>query len=98
MLSVRAVDYRFRVTPRIGVGGFLGAARLNVGLPAYGYYWGLGLQYLDVIRGWDIGVDFRHHDKFTRDKVLTGDPPLTIQLPRRVFDVNGLSLYLSRKW
>ena len=98
VVSVRAIDYRFRAWRKLAIGGFLGAARYDIGLPAYGYYWGGGLQYVDVIPGWSIGVDFRHHDKFTRTKVLPSDPPYTLQLPRRVIDVNGVSLYLSKKW
>ena len=102
LISVRAIDYRFRAFRKFAVGGFFGAARYDVGLPAYGYYWGAGVQYLDLLPnllpGWDLGVDFRHHDKFTRTKVLPQDPPLTLQLPRRVFDVDGYSLYLSKRW
>jgi hypothetical protein len=98
LVSVRAIDYRFRAWRRLAVGGFFGAARYDIGLPAYGYYWGAGLQYRDVLPGWDVGADFRHHDKFTRDKALASDPPVTVQLPRRVWDINGVSLYLSKRW
>lgn len=98
VLSVRAVDYRFRFTRRFAFGAFFGAARYQVQLPAYGYYGGIGLQYRDVLPRWDIGLDYRYHEKLTRDKVLPSDPPVTEQLPRRAFDVKGFSLYLSRRW
>ncbi len=98
LISVRAVDYRFRFTRKAAIGAFFGAARYDQGLPAYGYYMGAGVQYLDVLPGWDIGADFRLHEKLTRDKVLASDPPLTVQLPRRAADITGVSLYLSRKW
>jgi Capsule assembly protein Wzi len=98
LFSVRAVDYRYRLTRKLGISGFFGAGRYDIGLPAYGYYFGGGLQYMDLFRGWDLGLDYRYHEKLTRDKVLPSDPPVTLQLPRRVFDIRGLSLYLSRRW
>jgi hypothetical protein len=98
LVSVRAVDYRFRFTRHLAAGAFFGAARYDLSPAAYGYYMGAGLQYLDVFSGWDLGLDFRLHEKLTRDKVLASDPPLTVQLPRRVLDITGASLYVSRKW
>lgn len=98
ILSVRAVDYRYRVNRKLALSGFFGAGRFDIGLPAYGYYFGAGVQYMNLFPGWDVGLDYRRHDKFTRDKVLPDDPPLTVQLPRRAFDLDGFSLYLSRRW
>jgi len=98
LVSVRAVDYRFRFTRHFAAGAFFGAGRLDAELPAYGYYFGAGLHYLDFLPGWDAGADFRYHEKMTRDKVLATDPTLNVQLPRRAFDISGVSLYLSRKW
>ncbi|MEQ1582074.1 MAG: capsule assembly Wzi family protein [Steroidobacteraceae bacterium] len=98
LVSVRALDYRYRFMRKAAIGAFFGAARYDLGPAAYGYYMGAGLQYLDLIPGWDLGLDFRLHEKLTRDKVLASDPPLTQQLPRRALDITGMSLYLSRKW
>ncbi len=98
MLSVRAVDYRFRFNRKWALGAFFGASRYDINLPAYGYYWGAGLQFLDLFPRWDIGFDMRHQEKLTRDKVLPSDPPVTTQLPRMVFDANSFSLYLSKRW
>jgi hypothetical protein len=100
LLSFRAVDYRFRFTPNIAASGFIGAARYDIGLPAYGYYWGAGLQYMNLFSTrWDLGLDFRHHEKLGRDKALPTDPPSSIAEGTRVFfDVNGTALYLSRRW
>ena len=92
------MDYRYRFHRKAAIGAFFGAARYDLGPAAYGYYMGAGLQYLDVLPHWDLGLDFRLHEKLTRDKVLASDPPLTQQLPRRALDITGLSLYLSRKW
>jgi hypothetical protein len=98
LLSVRALDYRFRWTRRLALSGFFGVGRYEVGLPAYGYYWGAGVQYRDVLPGWDVGVDLRHHEKLGRDKVLPDDPPSTPDRTRLFFDVDGATLYVSRRW
>jgi Capsule assembly protein Wzi len=98
LLSLRMLDYRFRLTRKIALNGFFGAGRYDVGLPAYGYYWGAGMQYLDVFPQWDVGVDVRHHDKLGRDKTLPEDPPSTPERTRLFFDVDGIALYFTRRW
>lgn len=98
LLSIRAVDYRYRLTRNFAVNVFLGAGRYDIELPAVGYYGGVGLQYVDLLPGWDLGLDYRYHEKLTRDKVLPSDPPPTVQLPRRAIDIKGFSLYVSRRW
>jgi len=97
LLSVRAVDYRYRLTKRYALNGFLGAGRYNLATPAYGYYIGLGLQVRDVLPKWDISLDARHHEKVARDKLLPSDPP---QTPRNdmFVDINGFTLYASRRF
>jgi hypothetical protein len=99
MLSLRAVDYRFRITPRIGIGAFFGAARYDYGLATNGYYWGAGIQLLDVLPKWDIGFDMRHYEKLNRDKALPTDPVPTAEThPRLYIDIDGMTLYVSRRW
>lgn len=98
LLSLRAVDYRYRAGRKLAVGGFAGVARYDLNLPAYGYYFGVGFQYRDVVPGWDIGLDYRRYDKLTRDKGLPSDPESNPGLPRRVLDIDGISLYVSKRW
>jgi hypothetical protein len=99
MLSLRAVDYRFRMTPRVAIGGFFGAARYNYGLATIGYYWGAGIQLQDILPKWDLGFDFRHYEKLNRDKTLPSDPvPSPETHPRLYIDVDGMSFYVSRRW
>jgi hypothetical protein len=99
MLSLRAIDYRFRFTPRFAIGGFFGVARYNYGLATNGYFWGGGLQLQNVLPKWDIGLDFRHYEKLNRDKTLPSDPvPEVGQHPRLYIDIDGMSLYISRRW
>lgn len=96
--SFRAVDYRFRWTPHVAFAGFFGAARYDVRLPAYGWYWGLGIQYSDVLPKWDLALDARHHEKLGRDKTLPNDPPSTPERTRMFFDMDGFTLSLSRRF
>jgi hypothetical protein len=99
LISFRALDYRYRFNSKFAINGFFGAARYEVSLPAYGYYWGGGLQYLNIFPKWDLGIDVRHHEKLGRDKtMLATDPPASSDRTRVFFDINGLALYVSRRW
>ncbi len=96
LLAVRAVDWRYRLSDRLSVGGFLGAARLDLATPAYGYYFGTGLRFRDVMPRWDLGIDLRYGDKIARDNVLPTDPQGGS--PDNFYDLLGASLYLSRRF
>ncbi|HYM35389.1 MAG TPA: hypothetical protein VET48_08340, partial [Steroidobacteraceae bacterium] len=98
LLSFRAVDYRYRFNRAFALNGFFGVSRYEFELPAYGYYYGAGLQYMNVLPSWDIALDVRNHDKLGRDKTLPTDPSPSIGQPRLFFDVNGISLYVSYHW
>jgi hypothetical protein len=98
LVSIRAVDYRYRIGRQLGVGAFFGAGRYDIGLPAYGYYFGVGVQIRDILPNWDIGIDFRLHEKLGRDKVLASDPPSTPDRTRVFYDVESISLSMSRRW
>lgn len=97
LISVRALDYRYRWGEHFAIGAFFGVGRYATGLPAYGYYMGGGLAWRNVLPKWDLGLDLRHHDKLGRDKTLPTDPPATIERSREFFDVSGLTLYVSRR-
>lgn len=96
LLAVRALDYRRHLSDRIAIGGFLGAARLDLATPAYGYYLGGGVQLKDIMRGWDLGVDLRVGDKIARDNVLPTDPQGA--RPDNFYDLRGVSVYLSYRF
>ncbi len=98
LISVRALDYRFRLNRKLAVGAFLGVGRYDLTLDGHGYYFGAGLQYRDVLPGWDVGLDYRRYDKLNRDRGLASDPESNPGLPRRYVDVDGLSLYMSKRW
>jgi hypothetical protein len=96
LLAVRALDYRYHVSDRIALGAFLGAARLDLATPAYGYYLGGGLQIKDLLPAWDLSFDLRLGDKIARDNLLPTDP----QGGRsdNFYDLSGFSIYLSRRF
>ena len=75
---------------------FLGAARYAVATPAYGWYLGTGLQWRNVLPGWDLGLDYRYGVKLSRQHGLPSDPQGN--RPDSFYDINSLSLYISRKF
>jgi hypothetical protein len=94
LIAVRMIDYRYRVYGPLALEGFFGAARYVRGTPAYGWYMGGGLQYRNVLPGWDLGADYRYAVEMQRDHVLPTDP-----VGNRVdsfYNVQGVTLYLSR--
>lgn len=98
LVSLRALDYRFRVNKKLAASAFFGVGRYDLTLDAHGYYMGGGLQYRDLLPGWDVGLDYRYYDKLDRDKGLPNDPESNPGLPRRYVDIHGLSLYLTKRW
>jgi hypothetical protein len=96
LLAVRALDYRRHLTPRLAVTGFLGAARLDLATPAYGYWLGGGVQLKELLPGWDLGVDLRYGDKIARDNLLPTDPQGGKQ--DNFYDLSGIAVYLSRRF
>jgi hypothetical protein len=94
LLSVRALDYRYRFHNPLAVSVFLGASRLDVATPAYGYYYGAGVQWRNLLPNVDLGLDLRYGDKIARDKLLPSDPPST-KRPDSFYDLTGATLSLS---
>lgn len=95
-LAVRALDYRYHLSDRFAISGFLGAARLDLATPAYGWYGGGGLQFKDVIPNFDLNLDMRYSDKVARDNLLPTDPQGGS--PDNFYDILGISVYLSYRF
>jgi hypothetical protein len=74
LFAVRALDYRYRFKGPLALTGFVGAARYDLATPAYGYYIGVGAQWRDVMRRFDVNLDLKYADKVARDKLLPTDP------------------------
>jgi hypothetical protein len=95
LISLRALDYRFRFNRSVAMSGFFGFSRYEIfSLPAYGYYAGVGGQWTNFIRNWDLGIDYRFNDKLTRTKVLPTDPLQPVGGGIYV-DTRGTAMYLS---
>lgn len=97
LLAVRALDYRYKFSENIAVSAFIGGARYDLATPAYGYYYGVGVQWLDAIPGWDANLDFRIGDKVARDNTLLPDDTRG-ERPDDFYDIRGVSFYLSYKF
>ena len=97
LLAVRALDYRRQSSERFAVTAFFGAARLDLATPAYGYYFGGGVQLKELWPSWNLAVDVRFGDKIARDNVLPTDPqggkgPTTSTISR------ASAVYFSRRF
>lgn len=97
LIAVRALDYRYRTHGPLAFSGFLGAARYDLATPAYGYYFGAGVQWRDILPGFDLGLDWRYADKVARDKLLPTDPAPEPR-PDAFYDINSYSLSLSYRF
>jgi len=99
LLSVRMLDYRYRFDWPIAFNVFVGASRYPEGTPAYGVYLGGGLQWRNVLPGWDIGVDYRSVLYAERERDLPTDPqPLATAKPDSLTSIYSYTLYISRKF
>jgi hypothetical protein len=97
LLSVRALDYRYRFRNPLAMSFFVGASRYDLATPAYGYYLGAGAQWRDLFPRLDVGIDLRYADKVARDKVLPTDPG-TVPREDSFYDITGVGLSLSYRF
>jgi hypothetical protein len=101
LLAVRAVDYRYRFRSPLALTAFLGAARYDLATPAYGYYFGAGAQWRDILPGFDLSLDLRYADKVARDRFERIDPdtsPLPDLRPDSFYDITSGTLSISYRW
>ncbi|HEV8442451.1 MAG TPA: capsule assembly Wzi family protein [Steroidobacteraceae bacterium] len=96
LLAVRAVDYRYRFASPFALSGFLGAARYDLDTPAYGIYGGVGGQWRDIVKNWDLGMDLRFAWNVARDHLLPSDPQSV--RPDSFYDIASATLYVSRRF
>jgi hypothetical protein len=97
LASVRALDYRYRFANPLALSLFVGAARYDLATPAYGLYFGGGVQWRDLRPGWDLGLDVRQALKVARDHLLPSDPQSLIR-PDSFYTINSVSLSLTRRF
>ena len=96
LIGVRLVDWRYRFDIPVAFGAYLGAARYNLATPAYGFYYGVGLQWRNVLPGWDIGADLRYDDSIARDRSLPGEPLSPVGRPDSFYDITSIIVSISR--
>ncbi len=96
LLAVRALDYRRHISERLAFNVFIGAARLDLETPAYGYYYGGGIQFKELVPNWDLSIDLRIADEVARDNLLPSDPQGGN--PDNFRDIFGVSVYLTRRF
>ena len=72
LLSVRAIDLGYKITPRFMVNGFIGAARWDLATAAFGIRFGVGASYR-FGEHWALGSDISYSDSVARDKLLPGE-------------------------
>jgi hypothetical protein len=96
LVAVRAIDYRYRFANPLALSAFVGAAHFDKETPAIGLYVGAGLQWRDVLPGWDAGVDLRFIQNAARDRLLASDP--TGVRPDIFYDVLGASLNITKRF
>ena len=96
LISVRALDYRYRFDSPLALSAFLGAARYSLISPAYGFYLGTGVQYRNLLPGWDLGLDFRDDVKVARRHVYSFEP--TGGRPDQFYDITDVALYISHSF
>ncbi len=97
LASVRALDYRYRFASPLALSVFVGASRYDLATPAYGLYFGAGLQWRDVRPGWDIGLDVREALKVARDHLLPSDPQSPVR-PDSFYTIDSYTLSLTKRF
>jgi len=96
LLGVRILDYRYRFAGPLALDVFLGAARYNLETPAYGLYYGAGLQWRNVLPKWDVGIDYRYANSVARDHLLPTDPPNAGDRNDSFYNISSVTLAISR--
>ncbi len=94
LLGLRAFDYRHRFAGPLAFSIFAGVARYDVETPATSMYGGLGLQWRDVVPGWDLNLDYRYGQNLARDHVLASD--VQGVRPETFYKIESATLYVSR--
>lgn len=96
LIGARALDYRYRFNGPLALNVFMGAARYALATPAYGIYYGAGLQWRNILHGWDADFDYRYADSVARDHLLPNDPPNVGGRTDSFYNISIFTLSISR--
>jgi hypothetical protein len=94
LIGLRPLDWRYRFNGPLALNIFGGIARYNVQTPATSLYAGLGGQWRNIVKGWDLNLDFRYAQNVQRDHVLASDPPGA--RPDTFYKIESFTFYISR--
>jgi len=97
LVSARLLDYRYRFAGPLALNVFAGAARYATPTPAYGFYFGIGPQWRNILPHWDLGIDYRYASKVDRVRNLPSDPQGGYR-PDAYYDISMVTFYVSRKF
>ena len=78
LVSFNALDYRYLFSDKYSVGAFVGGARLQDGIPAWGYSYGFYGRWQHALAGADLELKYHKARQVARDKLLPGDPQNTV--------------------
>jgi hypothetical protein len=96
-LGARFFDYRYRFDNPAALNLFIGVGRYAAPTPAYGFYYGAGMQWRNVLPNWDVGIDLRYASKINRLRTLPSDPQGGYRFDA-YYDITLGTLYVSRKF
>jgi len=96
LMGVRALDYRYRFAGPLALSVFLGAVRYDLATPAFSLYGGVGAQWRNVLKGFDLGLDLRYAQNIARDHLAPSDPQGV--RPDSFYKIPSVTLSLSRKF
>jgi hypothetical protein len=94
LIGLRPLDWRYRFANPLALNVFGGIARYNVQTPATSLYAGVGAQWRNIVKSWDLNLDFRYAQNVQRDHVLASDP--VGSRPDTFYKIESLTFYISR--
>lgn len=95
LISVRALDYRYRLGKHAALSAFMGASRYAAQTPALGWYFGAGVQWRNLLPSMDLSIDYRSVQGLQRDHLLAGEPTAR---PDEYYSVTGFVTNLSYRF
>jgi hypothetical protein len=94
LIGLRPLDWRYRFEGPLAINAFGGIARYNVQTPATSLYAGIGAQWRNIVKSWDLNLDYRYAQNVQRDHVLASDPPGS--RPDTFYKIQSVTFYISR--
>lgn len=73
LLGLRVIDYQYRLSDRFTLDAFAGGAMFRDGESAYGWLFGIGTTYRDLLPNVDIALALRRGEGLNRDNSVTTD-------------------------